>query len=321
LTVHEAWSNLTFRVANVMVHMILHRPKISSGKSMFSETVATLGVQMESSLYVTSSLVRIVRYAFGLGLLLFAALFYPPGIAASPLRTAPLDSTFSTETFAARFRAMASFKADSIPRDYVAFGDVRGYVNVLRKKGAGFVRAWSTFSLGSPVKEIFADDIDADSFVELVVITSAGRMFVFETNTHQLVWENTGNDFKNVSTLVITQLDRDPARELVLFADSRLMVMDGEKLLREYQSADTFDPAEYMVIGDVDNDEEKEIVLDSGFVVNARSLNIEWQTDYFGSKLALCDLDGDRVDELFCESTGGALRVYDLDIRQEKSVF
>ena len=232
----------------------------------------------------------------------------------------PSDTTFSPETFAARFRAMTSFKADSIPHEYVAFGDVRGYVHVLRKEGAGFVHSWSTFSLGSPIKDIFADDIDADGVIELVVITSEGRMFVFDTKNRQMVWENTGNDFESVSTLAIDQLDRDPAKELVLCADSRLIVMDGEKLLREYQSADLYD-ADYMVIGDVDLDAEKEIVLDSGFVVNPRTLYSEWQTDYFGTRLALRDVDGDGIEELISESTGGALRVYDLDIRQEKSVF
>ena len=304
-----------------MAQMMLHKFGISSGKSMASKILATLGVQMESRPCVTAPFIRFSRYCLALVALLALVLFCPGGTGASALRTSPSDSTFSAETFAARFRAMAAFKADSIPHDYVAFGDVRGYVHVLRKKGSGFVHAWNTFSLGSPVKEILADDIDSDGFVDLVVITSAGRMFVFETNSRQLVWENSGNDFKSVSTLVIEQLDRDVAKELILFADSRLMVMDGEKLLREYQSADTFDAAEYMVIGDVDNDDENEIVLDSGFVINARTLNIEWQTDYFGSKLALGDLDGDKVTELFCESTGGALRVYDLDSRQEKSVF
>jgi len=252
---------------------------------------------------------------------LLGALITPSRLMASPVSTAPQDSSFSTETFAARFRAMASFRADSVPHSYIAFGDVRGYVNVCRKKGSGFVHAWSTFSLGSPVKEILADDIDADGTVELMVITSEGRLFVFDTGNHQLVWENHANDFVQVSTLLVDQLYKDPPKELILFADSRLMILGGEKMLREYQSADTFDPTEYMVIGDVDNDGEKEVVLDSGFVVNARTLNIEWQTDYFGSKLALFDLDGDGVDELISESTGGGLRVYDLDIRQEKSVF
>ncbi|MCX5800195.1 MAG: hypothetical protein NTX17_02230 [Candidatus Eisenbacteria bacterium] len=276
---------------------------------------------MESTFRVCSSLTRLFRCSFASLLLLAVFLSYPARPDASPPRTPPPDSIFSIEPFAARFRAMAAFTADSIPHGYIAFGDVRGYVHVLKKKGPGFVPSWSTFSLGAPVKEVLADDIDADGFVDLVVITTAGRMFVFDTNTHQMVWENTGNDFESVSTLVIEQLDRDPAKELILLADSKLLVMDGEKFLREYQSADAFDATEYMVVGDVDNDGEKEIVLNSGFVLNARTLNIEWQTDFFGTRLALRDVDGDKMEELICESTGGALMVYDLDTRQEKSVF
>ena len=229
-------------------------------------------------------------------------------------------SDVSAEVVAAPFRAMATFQADSVPHDYVAFGDVRGYMHILRKKVVGFVHVWSSFHLGASIKEVAADDVDGDGVMDLVVVTSAGRMFIFDTDTRQLVWENRANDFKRVSSILIDQLDNDKAKELILCADSRLVIMDGEKLIREYQSPDEF-KAEYMAIGDIDDDDEKEIVLDSGFVVNASTLNIEWQTDFFGTRLTLIDVDGDGVSELVCESSGGALRVYDLDIRQEKTVY
>jgi len=268
------------------------------------------------------------RFSLKFALFTFLWTFLLSGIllllAPSPAETAPgparSTAALSPEVFAASFRAMTAFEADSIPNEYVAFGDLRGYMHILKKKGNRFGSAWSTFYLGSPVKEIVAEDIDADGVLDLVVITSAGRMFVFDTNTRQLVWENTENDFESVTGLTVDQLDRDAAKELVLCADSRLMILDGEKLLREYQSADEF-KADYLVIGDVDNDDEKEIVLDSGFVVNAATLSIEWQTDFFGTRLTLYDIDADGVDELICESSGGALKVYDLDIRQEKTVY
>jgi len=232
----------------------------------------------------------------------------------------PQRPALNPELFAAHYRAVAAFKADSIPQDYLAVGSARGYVYVLKKKSFGFVNSWNSFYLGAPIKKIAAEDIDGNGAVDLVVMTSAGKMFVFDTGSRQLVWENTSNDFESVSEFLIDQLDPDRARELILCADSRLLVMDGEKLQREYQSADEF-KAEYMVICDVDDDDEKEIVLDSGFVINAKTLNIEWQTDFFGTRLTLLDVDNDGVPELICESTGGALKIYDLDIRREKTVF
>ncbi|UCF77905.1 MAG: hypothetical protein JSW03_07270 [Candidatus Eiseniibacteriota bacterium] len=269
-----------------------------------------------------------MRTDFSLRLAFFALLcaLFLTGVATflvpAPAEGAPgyLRAASSPEAFAASFRAMTAFQADSVPRDYIAFGDLRGYMHVLRKKGDGFTSAWSTFYLGSPVKEIVAEDIDGNGVLNLVVITSAGRMFIFNAETRQLLWENTKNDFESVSGIAIDQLDSDRAQELVLCADSRLLILDGEKLLREYQSADQF-KADYLVIGDVDDDDEKEIVLDSGFVVNATTLSIEWQTDFFGTRLTLRDIDSDGVEELICESSGGALRVYDLDIRQEKTVY
>ena len=222
--------------------------------------------------------------------------------------------------FAAKYRAVATFKADSIPQDYVAIGSARGYVYVLKKTPFAYADSWNTFNLGAPIKKILADDIDADGVAEILVLTTAGKMYIFDTATHQRVWESSSNDFDNASEFVVDQLDPDVEKEIVLCADSQIIILDGETLLREYQSADQYS-AEYMVIGDVDNDDEKEIVLDSGFVINGRTLNMEWQTDFFGTRLSLVDVDDDRVPELISESNGGAIRVYDLDIRQEKTVF
>ncbi|MFH0777984.1 MAG: hypothetical protein V2A71_05060 [Candidatus Eisenbacteria bacterium] len=246
----------------------------------------------------------------------------PSGVKAAapppPASAVTAWSGLSPQALVARFRAVAAYQADSIPHDYIALGDSRGYMHVLRKRGGGFSHSWSTFYLGSPVREIVADDIDRDGVVDLIPITSGGRMFIFDTNSRRLVWENTANDFANVSAIVIDQLDTDGARELVLCADSKLVIMDGERLLREHESADKF-TADYMVVGDVDDDGEKEIVLNSGFVINARTLSVEWQTDFFGVRLTLVDVDGDGVAELVSESSGGALRIYDLDVRQEKT--
>ena len=241
--------------------------------------------------------------------------------AAGPHHRGPRPPSYPVLTpalFAAEYRSVAAFTADSIPQEYVAVGSARGYVYVLKKKGFGFTSSWSTFYLGAPVKKIVAEDIDADAIVELVVLTSAGKMFIFDTSSRQRIWESTANDFDSASEFLVDQLDPDKPKELILCADSRLLILDGETLSREYQSADEY-RAEYMVIGDVDDDDEKELVLDSGFVINARTLNMEWQTDPFGTRLSLVDVDDDRVPELVCESTGGALKVYDLAIRQEKT--
>ena len=249
-----------------------------------------------------------------------AAVGRPPH--GGPPRSAPppMCPALEPALFAAHYRAVATFTADSIPHEYVAVGNARGFVYVIRWMGFGYASSWSTFYLGAPAKKVVAEDIDADGVVDLVILTSAGKMFVFDTFTRQITWESTPNEFENASEFLIDQIDSDRARELILCADSRLLVLDGEKLQREYQSADEY-RAEYMVIGDVDDDDEKELVLDSGFVINAKTLNMEWQTDFFGTRLTLFDVDDDGVPELVCESTGGALRVYDLDIRQEKTAF
>ena len=69
-----------------------------------------------------------------------------------------------------------------------------------------------------------------------------------------------------------------------------------------------------IVVADVDGDDADEIVLNDGFVYDARFRDLEWQSpESFGERLGTLDLDNDGIVELIGEFPGGQLRIFLID--------
>jgi hypothetical protein len=70
----------------------------------------------------------------------------------------------------------------------------------------------------------------------------------------------------------------------------------------------------------VDGDGAEEIVLNDGYVFDARFRDLEWQSpESFGERLGLRDVDEDDIPEVIGEFQGRLLRIFDIDLRREKS--
>ena len=66
-------------------------------------------------------------------------------------------------------------------------------------------------------------------------------------------------------------------------------------------------------------DDELEIVLDIGVVMNAETEEAEWETDPFGSMIELLDIDGDGIQEILAwRSISEPMRIYEADGQREK---
>ena len=64
-----------------------------------------------------------------------------------------------------------------------------------------------------------------------------------------------------------------------------------------------------------------EILLNDGYVFDARFFDLEWQSpEPFGERMGLLDLDDDLIPEVIGEFQGRYLRVFDIDLRREKSL-
>ena len=63
------------------------------------------------------------------------------------------------------------------------------------------------------------------------------------------------------------------------------------------------------------------IVLNDGFVFDARYRDLEWQSpEPFGERMGLLDIDDDTIPEVIGEFQGRFLRVFDIDLRRLKAV-
>ena len=78
-----------------------------------------------------------------------------------------------------------------------------------------------------------------------------------------------------------------------------------------------------IVVGDLDDDGEPEIALNTGFVVGATYQRVEWEyRDGFGEKIGYADLDGDGIPELIGEFRSSTkprrfIRIFDVDLQSE----
>jgi len=200
----------------------------------------------------------------------------------------------------------------------IAYGDNQGYLHILKKKGRGYVEQWRSRDLGGSIAEVFIRDIDADSLLELVTYTSRGRIFIFDLRSYAVMWQSSESFFTNISSMSIEDVDEDPYLEIIFCADSHLYVYDGKSLFEQWRSEEEFQ-AQDILIADVDGDGQKEIVLNTGWVLDAKFHDIEWQSpEPFGERLGLLDVDDDGIPELLGEFSGGFLKIWDIDLKREK---
>jgi len=220
-------------------------------------------------------------------------------------------------SFASNFHFMTTLPKDSTGPAQLVVADAYGYVNILGPSKKGFKRVWKSFHLGGTVKGLYVEDLAQDGRLKLVVHTN-DRLFVFDARSHELLWESVESDFTNISTIAVGEFDgSDPQHEMLILAGGVLIIYDGVRYNREWEGTDPFE-AQEMVVGDVDGDGEEEVVMNTGFVFGALSHSVEWQTENFGTRIGLIDIDDDGILEVIGESTGGKLNVYDIDARQEK---
>jgi hypothetical protein len=195
------------------------------------------------------------------------------------------------------------------------YADTKGIIHLMLTDSGRLREEWKSFPLEGTVRELFAEDLDGDGRSEIVAHTTGARIYVWETDKYELLWESVEEKFEVLHAMAIADVDRDPALELVVCVDNKLAYYDGVEFFREKEGRDFMEPG-VILIGDVDNDLSPEIVTNDGYVVDTSSLNIEWATDGFGYPMSLFDIDDDGVPELVGE-VGGAVQFWDAEDQRE----
>lgn len=223
----------------------------------------------------------------------------------------------------AQVRAMAAKYPSFIPfpktdkKGGIAFlyADTKRVVHLYESETGELSEKWKSFPLEGTVKGLFAEDLDRNGKLEIVAYTSSARVYVWGTEKFELLWESTKERFESLTAMTVADVDRDPALELVLVANSKIVYYDGREFFREKEGRDFVEPSQILV-ADVDGDDVVEIVTNDGYVLDSATLSIEWATDGFGFPMSLFDLDDDGNPDVVGE-TGGSLTFWSVADRRE----
>jgi hypothetical protein len=192
------------------------------------------------------------------------------------------------------------------------YSDRMGHVHVYAMDGDVLKMTWEVTTLGSRATAVIVSDLYGDGKLKLLISSSAGRVLIYDLATYELDWENQQLRYNRIDHMATAQLDGDRQLEVVVLADDRLYIFDGYNRNVQWSSTTNM-IANYVVVGNLDDDPQMEIVLNSGIIVDSRFFNIQFQTDQiFGDRLALADLTGDGYPEVIGEFNDRSLRVFDV---------
>jgi hypothetical protein len=192
------------------------------------------------------------------------------------------------------------------------YTDQTGHLHVDKVEDGAFVSDWETTSLGSRATSLFVTDLYGDGKLKIVVSTIGGRVLIYDLATYQLDWENLQLRYVRIDFMAPANLDGDPQQEVVILADDRLFIFDGYNRNIQWSSTTPL-VANYLAIGDIDDDPQLEIVLNTGKIVDGRFYNIQFQTDKaFGDRIELLDVTGDGYPDVVGEFSDRTIRVFDV---------
>jgi hypothetical protein len=200
----------------------------------------------------------------------------------------------------------------------VVVGDRFGQINVYHlEPGGGSSRLWKSRTLAGSVDEVLVGDLDGDGLDDSILARTSAQVYVFRMEDFQMVFESLTNDYRQIHSFTVANVDQDPATEIVLNADQKIHYIDGVTFNRDWTSLQNYE-ATRILVGEVDGDGRPELVLNTGQVLDGASGAVKWGDEVFGNRLELLDFDGDGILEVLTESDGAPLKVYDIDYRSEK---
>jgi hypothetical protein len=196
--------------------------------------------------------------------------------------------------------------------DLFIYANINQNIHVYSLESGQLKLEWQTPNLGSPVTSLLVRDLYKDGQSELVFCTKAGRILIYDLEDYSLQWENLQDHFDKMECLTAANIDIDPQDELIFVADSHLYVYDSDTKGLEWQSRDELS-AQEILVANVDDDDQLEILLNTGKILDSKFYNVELDAGFeFGKRISLIDVNGDGYPEIIGEIGKFNLRVYDI---------
>ncbi|MDH3217538.1 MAG: hypothetical protein OEN01_14850 [Candidatus Krumholzibacteria bacterium] len=210
------------------------------------------------------------------------------------------------------------------PMRYI-YADTGPHIHVYDVKDGRADLAWESTNLGSPITALLVRDVNRDGKPSIMVTTRNGRIIAFDLDTYEREWENFEEPFESIECLTAANIDRDPQDEVMFIATrlggggSLLYIYDAVTRALEWRSQENFVATEILV-GNVDDDPQPEIILNSGFVIDSRFYIIDLvktEGGGFGNRIVLQDLNNDGYPEVIGQLPNRSLKVYDIYAERE----
>lgn len=199
----------------------------------------------------------------------------------------------------------------------VIYADTYGKLRVLRYTQKGWRLDWELTNLGAKIANFLVYDLDEDGTYELVVATVTGRILIYSMEDYSYIWENLEIKFETIETMEIANTDGDSQPEFIIIAEKKLHIIDSLNKSKQWSSARDFDATE-LVVENVDKDDQLEIILNTGIVIDSRFYNIEVEWDRpFGERIMVCDMNNDGYPEVVGEFSDYSLRIFDVYAERE----
>jgi hypothetical protein len=198
------------------------------------------------------------------------------------------------------------------------YGDRKNTIHHMIFQDGEFERAWRSPPLGGTIQNIEIGDLDGDGTEELVTYTAKNEAQIWQYEKgYKIRWESRRETaFKTIQSMTVANVDSDDALEIIFCAENRIVYIDGANLIVEREGRDEIN-ASRILIGNVDGDPQDELITSDGFVIDPRSLQVEWTApEPFGYPIYLYDFDGDGAMELIGQQFG-AIKAWNIRQRRE----
>jgi hypothetical protein len=197
------------------------------------------------------------------------------------------------------------------------YADVYGKIYLKRATNRGWKREFEITNLGGKVKRFEILDIEQDGVLELIIATHQGRILIYRLDDYSNTWENLEDNFVSIEAIDFKNIDDDPQVEFVVLAGGRIHIIDSVLKNRQWVSERPFNATE-LIVANVDKDDQDEIILNTGIVIDTKFyvIDLEWDKP-FGERISTYDINNDGIAEVIGEFPDYSLRIFDVYAQRE----